>query len=90
MIKVAAHGSRNVHISYVAAQGISRECGNWDEDFSDTADNQPHPNHGCAVRSNIAAMIANPEDLEMSRGTSANPSADNVAKVRTLDTSGVN
>ena len=39
------------------------ECGtNWSS-LTKTAMNEPHPNFGCAVNANIAAMVADPSDL---------------------------
>ena len=38
-------------------------CPNWSEPSSPNYNNRTMSNHGCAVNSNIAAMVANPEDL---------------------------
>lgn len=38
-------------------------CPNWDRPASPDFDNQQMPNFGCAVGSNMAAMVANPQDL---------------------------
>lgn len=40
----------------------------WPTDWSDGADNKPTPNFGCAVQNNIAAMVADPRDLQEPRG----------------------
>ena len=38
------------------------KCGSW-ENITATRDNKPYENFGCAVAANIAAQVANPEDL---------------------------
>lgn len=38
-------------------------CPNWDRPASPDFDNQQMSNFGCAVSGNIAAMVANPQDL---------------------------
>jgi pilus assembly protein CpaD len=38
------------------------KCGSW-ENITSTRDNKPYDNFGCAVAANIAAQVANPEDL---------------------------
>ena len=38
------------------------DCPNWDEDTAEPTVNTSS-NYGCAINSNLAAMIANPEDL---------------------------
>lgn len=39
------------------------DCPNWSAKSSINYDNAAYPNYGCAVNSNLAAMVANPEDL---------------------------
>lgn len=43
-------------------------CGGW-ENIAATRDNNPYENFGCAVSANIAAQVANPEDLLGPRAT---------------------
>ncbi len=39
------------------------DCPNWSAKSSANYNNAAHPNYGCAINSNFAAMVANPEDL---------------------------
>lgn len=38
-------------------------CPDWSDKFAATLGNETHSNFGCAVNSNLAAMVANPEHL---------------------------
>ena len=38
-------------------------CPNWDRPSQPNYNNKMLPNYGCAVNANLAAMVANPEDL---------------------------
>ena len=38
-------------------------CPNWDRPSQPNYNNKMMPNYGCGVNSNLAAMVANPEDL---------------------------
>jgi len=64
----AADGDRRVEISFVSYVAHTEPCGDWSENVADTASNLPMPNFGCAVQHNIAAMVANPRDVEGPRG----------------------
>jgi pilus assembly protein CpaD len=57
--------SAPVRLSYVSAYGQSLKCGQWPDDATDTEENMLTANHGCAVQANIAAMVANPETLNV-------------------------
>jgi len=56
-----------VVISYIRTYAVTQECGNWDEDLTITFSNSGYDNFGCAVQNNVAAMVANPNDLVMPR-----------------------
>jgi pilus assembly protein CpaD len=45
-------------------------CPNWNVPAQPNYNNRMMPNFGCAVNSNIAAMVANPEDLVQGRAGS--------------------
>ncbi len=47
----------------------AKECGAWPEDMTQTSQNTPYENFGCSQQSNIAAMVANPQDLVKPRAT---------------------
>lgn len=56
-----------VVVSYIRTWAVTQECGNWDEDLAITFSNSGYDNFGCSVQSNVAAMVANPNDLVMPR-----------------------
>jgi len=45
----------------------AKDCGNWPKDLTETARNEQYENFGCAQQNNLAAMVANPKDLERPR-----------------------
>jgi pilus assembly protein CpaD len=55
------HGMARVIVSRLKASVPN--CPNWATPSSNTFSNETHSNFGCAVNSNLAAMIADPEDL---------------------------
>ena len=56
-------------------------CGNWNDDLSNTKDNRSYENLGCAVQSNIAAEIDDPNTLINPRASSVKNSNSAVAAV---------
>lgn len=56
-------GSDRYPIKVVNGKAVTKPCGDWSEDAGSTLSNQPMKNHGCAVQHNIAAMVAEPEDM---------------------------
>ena len=62
-----------VVISFSRKFAVTRECGDWSDNLSETYSNQNYPNFGCSQQHNLAAMVANPSDFETPRtSTSAN------------------
>jgi pilus assembly protein CpaD len=59
--------SQPVVVSYIRTYAVTQECGNWDEDLAITYSNSGYDNFGCSVQNNVAAMVANPQDLVMPR-----------------------
>jgi pilus assembly protein CpaD len=66
------HGdAATVRLVYLATKAeVESACGQWDEDILDTYENRNYQNFGCATQKNLAAMVANPEDLLGPRGES--------------------
>jgi pilus assembly protein CpaD len=52
-----------VQISYLRSVAVTKECGDWSSDLTNTSNNEPYPNLGCSVQSNIAAMVVNPDNF---------------------------
>ena len=53
-----------VRLSYVAITAQTSPCGEWPEDIAlNTTQNRNYHNFGCATQRNLAAQIANPNDL---------------------------
>jgi len=71
-------GSVRVVVSRTRAEVPN--CPNWSVPASPNYNNRTMSNHGCAVSSNMAAMIANPEDLI--HGREGNPYVDADAATR--------
>jgi len=49
-------------VGFLRFKATVPQCGGW-ENITATKDNKPYENFGCAVSANMAAQIANPEDL---------------------------
>ena len=58
-----------VQITYIRSVAVTKECGDWSSDMSDTSSNEPYSNYGCSTQNNIAAMVVNPNDLVVPRQT---------------------
>ena len=56
-----------VSLSFSRKIAVTKECGDWSRDVANDPDNRPHPDFGCSMQNNVAAMVANPEDLERPR-----------------------
>lgn len=56
-----AEGSVRIVVDHLIA--VAPKCPDWDFHKYHNFSSQPYPNYGCADRSNLAAMIANPRDL---------------------------
>lgn len=59
------NGRGGVRVGYNIYTAEAGDCDNmWDENLSDAYHNTPWKGLGCATQNNLAAMIANPRDLE--------------------------
>jgi type IV pilus biogenesis protein CpaD/CtpE len=62
-----AHASDRYPITVVnGPQGAVAQvppCGNWSSDLADTNQNRPYENLGCAVQTNIAAELVDPNAI---------------------------
>lgn len=58
-------------------------CPNWDRPASPNYSNRAMPNYGCAVNSNLAAMVANPTDLV--HGRAGSPVSDSAAGAKAVN-----
>ncbi|MDR9774360.1 CpaD family pilus assembly protein [Rhizobium hidalgonense] len=57
-----------IRLSFTGTTAITTQCGQWPKDISNDFTNQNYYNFGCASQNNLAAQIANPEDLVAPRG----------------------
>jgi pilus assembly protein CpaD len=71
----AADGDRRVEVGFVSYVAHTQPCGDWSQNAADSDSNLPLPNFGCSVQHNIAAMVANPRDLDESRRLDESPDA---------------
>ena len=52
-----------VQLSFIRSVAVTKECGDWSADLTNTSSNEPYPNFGCSIQNNIAALVANPDDF---------------------------
>jgi pilus assembly protein CpaD len=57
-------GDFKVELSFVSYHASTAPCGQWTESLGDTASNLTPKNFGCAIQQNVAAMVADPRDLQ--------------------------
>ena len=62
-----------VRLSYLQVVAVPPDCPDWSENIGRDPQNMPWPNMGCATQRNLAAMVANPEDLVHPRGETPRP-----------------
>jgi pilus assembly protein CpaD len=74
-----------VRISFNKSYARTKPCGDWSIDVTNSRSNELAPNHGCAVQSNIAAMLSNPEDIEIPRTETAALGSTRVDAVDAVD-----
>lgn len=79
-----APASAPVQLAYVKSYAHTKPCGEWRENAADTGSNLPMSNHGCAVQSNIAAMLANPENIVQPEPVSPVPAANGTAAIKKI------
>jgi pilus assembly protein CpaD len=63
-----------LRLSYLEFVAKGPDCPDWSENLARDPNNMPWPNMGCAGQRNLAAMVANPEDLLHPRGERPRPS----------------
>jgi len=71
-----------VVVSFARHFASSPECGDWSRSVTETGYNEVYPNFGCAQQHNIAALVADPRDINVPR-TSTPPDAERRSQVLT-------
>jgi len=59
-----APGDFRIELSFISYRASTAPCGDWSESLSETAGNLTPKNFGCSVQHNVAAMVADPRDLQ--------------------------
>lgn len=54
-------------LGYKGLSAVADECGNWPTNISTNPNNVAYDDFGCSSQRNLAAMVANPLDLEQPR-----------------------
>jgi len=63
-----------LRLSYLKYIAQGPDCPDWSENLARDPQNLPSPNMGCAMQKNLAAMVADPEDLLVPRPETPRPS----------------
>lgn len=64
----ATGDSAPIRLTFVGTTAMTSQCGQWPKDMINDFSNQNYYNFGCATQNNLAAQVANPEDLVAPRG----------------------
>ena len=75
--------SGSVRVIVARRRAVVPGCPNWSQPSQPDWDNKSTSNFGCGVNSNLAAMVANPEDLV--HGREGGSAVDSVTAVRAID-----
>jgi pilus assembly protein CpaD len=70
-----------VILAYKGVKAVAAECGDWSVNIAANYENNPYPNYGCSSQHNLAAMVADPRDLDAPRPQDP-PSAERRQTVR--------
>jgi len=71
----ASLNAGTVRVSFTRASASVPGCPDWSANSETNEKNALHPNFGCAINSNLAAMVANPDDLIRGANSDSNPVA---------------
>ncbi|UCI07497.1 CpaD family pilus assembly protein [Mesorhizobium sp. B1-1-8] len=55
--------SAPIRVAFVAVKAQTDKCGRWPDDLAETAENKHYADFGCSYQNNLAAQLANPNDL---------------------------
>ena len=55
--------SAPVRVAFVAVRAQTDRCGRWPDDLLETSENKHYADFGCSYQNNLAAQVANPNDL---------------------------
>jgi pilus assembly protein CpaD len=55
--------SAPIRVTYTAIRATTDKCGRWPADLAETSENKHYANFGCSYQNNLAAQVANPNDL---------------------------
>ncbi|TPL45823.1 CpaD family pilus assembly protein [Mesorhizobium sp. B2-4-6] len=55
--------SAPVRVAFVAVRAQTDKCGRWPDDILETSENKHYADFGCSYQNNLAAQVANPNDL---------------------------
>ena len=73
----------NVRVIVTRSRATVPGCPNWNVASQPNWENTTMPNYGCSVNANLAAMVANPEDLV--RGREGSGVTDTASAVKAVD-----
>ena len=79
-VTVGAIGPGTVRVVVSRRRAEVPNCPNWSQPSSPNYDNRTMSNFGCGVNANIAAMVANPEDLIHGRAGAGTNDVDTAAR----------
>lgn len=74
-----------ISLVYLRMAAVTAPCGDWSGNIANDSKNEGYPNFGCTAQHNLAAMVANPEDIKKPRTMTSAPAAGRMPAIKNYE-----
>jgi len=87
-IRIMSYSGKSdvVSLTYFRKAAVTEPCGDWSRNIANDSKNVSYQNLGCTAQNNLAAMVANPEDIEKPRAMTDAPAAGQMPTMKSYET----